>query len=99
NPLPANTGDVLHRYPKVLLPEMNLGQLALLLRGRYLVDVQSVTKVEGMAFRAEELETAIDAALDGSLAQRESEKTTHARSASAVVAGGGADTVTAGANA
>lgn len=44
---------------------MNLGQLALLLRGRYLVDIQSVTKVEGMAFQADEIEAVIDAALDG----------------------------------
>ncbi len=56
NPLPANLGEVLRRYPNVVLPEMNLGQLALLLRGKYLVDVQSVTKVEGMAFLADEVE-------------------------------------------
>ena len=55
NPFPANLGDVLRRYPKVVLPEMNLGQLALLLRGKYLVDVQSVTKVQGMAFLADEV--------------------------------------------
>ncbi len=75
NPLPSNLGDVLTRYPKVVLPEMNLGQLALLLRGTYLVDVQSVTKVAGMAFRADELEEVIDAALDGTLSEIESDKT------------------------
>ena len=48
NPLPRNTGDVLRRYPRVLVPEMNMGQLALVLRGRYLVDVESYTKVDGM---------------------------------------------------
>ena len=53
NPFPANLGEVLRRYPNVVLPEMNLGQLAMLLRGRFLVDVQSVTKVEGMAFLAD----------------------------------------------
>ena len=74
NPLPGNLGDLLHRYPKVVLPEMNLGQLALLLRGRFLVDVQSVTKVTGTAFRAEELEGVIDAALDGTLSENESGK-------------------------
>ena len=47
---------MLNRYAKVVVPEMNLGQLALLLRGKYLVDVQSVTKVEGMAFLADEVE-------------------------------------------
>ena len=92
NPLPANTGEVLRRYPKVVLPEMNLGQLALLLRGRYLVDVQSVTKVEGMAFRADELEAAIDAALDGTLGEKESGKAGFARSAAVSVG-----TVTSGA--
>ena len=55
NPFPANLGDVLRRYPKVVAPEMNLGQLALLLRGKYLVDIQSVTKVQGMAFLADEV--------------------------------------------
>ena len=75
NPLPSNLGDVLTRYPKVVLPEMNLGQLALLVRGTYLVDVQSVTKVAGMAFRADELEEVIDAALDGTLSEIESDKT------------------------
>lgn len=85
NPLPANLGEILRRYPKVVLPEMNLGQLALLLRGRYLVDVQSVTKVEGMAFRADELEAVIAAALDGTLAEKESGKTEFARKAAATV--------------
>ncbi len=56
NPLPANLGDVLARYRTVLVPEMNLGQLALLLRGRYLVDVKSYTKVSGLPFKAEELQ-------------------------------------------
>ena len=53
---------------------MNLGQLALLLRGRYLVDIQSVTKVAGRAFLADELEEVIDAALDGTLRENESGK-------------------------
>jgi 2-oxoglutarate/2-oxoacid ferredoxin oxidoreductase subunit alpha len=56
NPLPANLGEVLARYRTVLLPEMNLGQLALLLRGRYLVDAVSYTKVSGLPFKAEELQ-------------------------------------------
>lgn len=85
NPFPNNLGDVLGRYSKVLTPEMNLGQLALLLRGRYLVDVQAVTKVAGMAFRAEEIEAAIDAALDGTLADIESGKAELVRLAAATV--------------
>jgi 2-oxoglutarate/2-oxoacid ferredoxin oxidoreductase subunit alpha len=56
HPLPANLGDVLARYRTVLVPEMNLGQLALLLRGRYLTDIKSYTKVSGLPFKAEELQ-------------------------------------------
>ncbi|MET0899274.1 MAG: 2-oxoacid:acceptor oxidoreductase subunit alpha [Mycobacterium sp.] len=74
NPFPANLEEVLRAYPKVIAPEMNLGQLSLLLRGRFLVDVQSVTKVQGMAFLADEVEGIIDSALDGTLAQKESDK-------------------------
>ncbi|MET0996137.1 MAG: 2-oxoglutarate ferredoxin oxidoreductase subunit alpha, partial [Mycobacterium sp.] len=85
SPFPANLGDVLRRYPKVVAPEMNLGQLALLLRGRYLVDIQSVTKVEGMAFLADEVEGIIDAALDGTLADKETDKAKFARLAAVIV--------------
>jgi 2-oxoglutarate ferredoxin oxidoreductase subunit alpha len=92
NPFPKNLGDVLRRYPNVVAPEMNLGQLALLLRGRFLVDVQSVTKVEGMAFLADEVEGIIDAALDGTLAEKETDKAKFARLAAAIVdTGVGAD--------
>ncbi|WP_433506269.1 2-oxoacid:acceptor oxidoreductase subunit alpha [Pseudonocardia halophobica] len=56
NPMPRNLGEVLRRYRTVLVPEMNLGQLALLLRGRYLVDAKSYTKVSGLPFKAEELQ-------------------------------------------
>ncbi len=54
-PFPANLGDVLLAYDKVLVPEINLGQLALLLRGRYLTDVISYNRVRGLPFRAAEL--------------------------------------------
>ena len=91
NPFPANLSEVLQHYPKVVAPEMNLGQLALLLRGRYLVDVQSVTKVEGMAFRADEVEGIIAAALDGTLAEKESDKAEFARLAAATVGAGDGD--------
>ncbi|MEE8138108.1 MAG: 2-oxoacid:acceptor oxidoreductase subunit alpha, partial [Thermoanaerobaculia bacterium] len=50
NPFPKNLGEVLSRFDKVMVPEMNMGQLALLLRGRYLVDVISYTKVQGKPF-------------------------------------------------
>ncbi len=56
NPLPGNLGEVLGSYESVLVPEMNLGQLSLLLRGRYLVDAKSYTKVSGLPFKAEELQ-------------------------------------------
>ena len=59
NPFPSNLGDVVTRYPRVIIPEMNLGQLALLVRGRFLVDARSVTKVRGEPFTAGELEQAI----------------------------------------
>jgi len=92
NPMPANLGEVLRSYPHVVVPEMNLGQLALLLRGRFLVDVQSVTKVEGMAFLAEEIEAVIESALDGTLHEKESDKAKFARLAAATVENGvGAD--------
>jgi len=60
NPFPPNLGDVLRRYDKVLLPEINLGQLALLLRGRFLVDVISYNRVRGLPFRAAELAGVIE---------------------------------------
>jgi 2-oxoglutarate ferredoxin oxidoreductase subunit alpha len=66
NPFPRNTGDVLRRYPKVLVPEMNLGQLALLLRARFLVDAVSYTKVRGRPLTAAELEEAILTMTEGS---------------------------------
>ncbi|MFI7028340.1 2-oxoacid:acceptor oxidoreductase subunit alpha [Microbispora rosea] len=59
NPLPANTGEVLRSYDKVLLPEINLGQLAMLLRARYLVDVISYNRVRGLPFKAAELAAVI----------------------------------------
>jgi 2-oxoglutarate ferredoxin oxidoreductase subunit alpha len=59
NPFPRNTEDVVRAYPKVLIPEMNLGQLSLLIRARYLVDAKSFTKVQGAPIFAEELEAAI----------------------------------------
>jgi 2-oxoglutarate/2-oxoacid ferredoxin oxidoreductase subunit alpha len=65
NPFPANLGEVLRRYRTVLVPEMNMGQLALLLRGKYLVDVQSLTQVRGLPFTTVELADAIAAAVQG----------------------------------
>jgi 2-oxoglutarate ferredoxin oxidoreductase subunit alpha len=60
HPLPANLGEVLRRFDRVLVPEMNTGQLAQLLRARYLVDVQSYCKLEGKPLFAAELEAQIE---------------------------------------
>ncbi|HQR26262.1 MAG TPA: 2-oxoacid:acceptor oxidoreductase subunit alpha [Nocardioides sp.] len=59
NPLPHDLGEILHRYDRVLVPEMNLGQLALVLRARYLVDATSYTRVHGLPLKAGELAQAI----------------------------------------
>lgn len=59
NPFPKNTGEVLRAYEQVLIPEMNTGQLALLVRARYLVDAKTYSKVQGVPIFAEELEEAI----------------------------------------
>jgi 2-oxoglutarate ferredoxin oxidoreductase subunit alpha len=61
NPLPGNTGDVLRSFDRVLVPEMNSGQLALLLRGRFLVDIESFSKVQGQPLFAAEIEHEIAA--------------------------------------
>ena len=59
NPLPSNLGEVLKRFDKVLLPELSDGHLAMLLRARYLVDVQMLNKIEGQPFKIAELTEAI----------------------------------------
>src|SRR4051812_11686142 len=59
NPLPANTGDVVRRYHRVVVPEMNLGQLSLIIRARFLVDAIPFTRVRGLPFKSEELADAI----------------------------------------
>ncbi len=59
NPLPSNTGEVLRAFDRVLVPEMNTGQLAMLLRARFLVDVESFCKVEGQPLFAAEIEREI----------------------------------------
>ena len=64
NPFPSNTGDVVKAYPKVLIPEMNLGQLAMLVRARFLVDARTFSKVQGIPIFAEDLEQEIVRLLD-----------------------------------
>ena len=65
NPFPHNTAEVLRRYERVIMPEMNLGQCAMLLRAAYLVDVQSHTAVRGLPFKASELAEVIRTTVDG----------------------------------
>ncbi|MFI0821391.1 2-oxoacid:acceptor oxidoreductase subunit alpha [Streptomyces sp. NPDC021098] len=64
NPFPANLGAVLARYDKVVVPEMNLGQLATLIRAKYLVDARSFTQVRGLPFKAEQLASVLKEAID-----------------------------------
>ena len=64
NPFPANLGDLLAGYDRILVPEMNSGQLAAMLRARYLAPAESLSKVTGQPFRTREIAAAIDAALE-----------------------------------
>ena len=59
NPFPANLGGILKSYDKVLVPEMNLGQLSLLVRAKYLVDAVGYNQVRGLPLKAAELAEAI----------------------------------------
>jgi 2-oxoglutarate ferredoxin oxidoreductase subunit alpha len=63
NPFPANLGDVLKSYDRVLIPEMNLGQLLQLVRAKYLVDAVGYNRVTGKPFKAGEIHDAIEALL------------------------------------
>ena len=65
NPMPRNLGDVLRKFKKVLVPELNTGQLRLLLRGKFLVDARGFNKIFGKPFLVEELEHAIDRMVTG----------------------------------
>jgi 2-oxoglutarate ferredoxin oxidoreductase subunit alpha len=64
NPLPKNLGEVLGRYDKVLVPEMNMGQLVMLLRAKYLVDAHAYNKIQGKPFKKSEIENKIEELLD-----------------------------------
>jgi 2-oxoglutarate ferredoxin oxidoreductase subunit alpha len=63
NPLPRNLGEVIKRYRKVLVPEMNMGQLVMVLRAKYLVDAQGYNKIQGQPFKQAELEAKIEEVL------------------------------------
>ncbi|MGI8576857.1 MAG: 2-oxoacid:acceptor oxidoreductase subunit alpha [Nocardioidaceae bacterium] len=64
NPFPANLGEVLPRYDRVVVPEMNLGQLALLLRAKYLVNVIGYNQVRGVPFTAAELQAVLASTIE-----------------------------------
>jgi 2-oxoglutarate ferredoxin oxidoreductase subunit alpha len=63
NPLPPDLGEILKRYSKVIVPELNFGQLTNLVRGKFLVDARALTKVQGLPFKSREIEAAIEEAL------------------------------------
>jgi 2-oxoglutarate ferredoxin oxidoreductase subunit alpha len=63
NPFPADLGAVLRRYPRILVPELNMGQLSRLVRAEFLVDAKSLCKIQGLPFRTSEIEDAIVEAL------------------------------------
>jgi 2-oxoglutarate ferredoxin oxidoreductase subunit alpha len=63
NPFPRNLGDVLRSYDRVLVPEMNLGQLLKLVRAEFLVDAAGFNRVRGLPFRSDELADAMEAML------------------------------------
>ena len=62
NPLPRDLGDILRRFRRVIVPELNMGQLCRIVRAEYLVDAKSISKVQGLPFTALEIEDAIEAA-------------------------------------
>ncbi|MHB2017387.1 MAG: 2-oxoacid:acceptor oxidoreductase subunit alpha [Candidatus Xenobia bacterium] len=64
NPFPANLADVMRCYDRVLVPEMNLGQLVKLLRAEFLVDARGLNKIQGKPFRVEEITAGIQALLE-----------------------------------
>jgi 2-oxoglutarate ferredoxin oxidoreductase subunit alpha len=64
NPLPRNLGDILKRFKQILVPEMNMGQLLMVLRAKYLVDAQGYNKIQGKPFKQTEIEQKIEEMLD-----------------------------------
>ncbi len=60
NPLPRDLGEVIRRYKKVLVPEMNMGQLLMILRAKYLIDAQGYNKIQGKPFKTSEIEQKIE---------------------------------------
>ena len=55
NPLPPDLGDILSRYKKVLIPELNMGQLIRMIRAEYLIDAEGLNKIQGQPFKVSEI--------------------------------------------
>jgi 2-oxoglutarate ferredoxin oxidoreductase subunit alpha len=64
NPFPANLGDVLQNYKKILIPELNMGQLKMLIRAKYLIDAVGLNKVKGKPFKVVEIMSTIRKEID-----------------------------------
>ena len=64
NPFPSNLGDIVSAYPRVLVPEVNLGQLLKLVRAEFLVDAQGLNKVDGLPFRRVDIRRGIISQLE-----------------------------------
>ena len=65
DPMPKNTGDVLKRFRRVLIPEMNMGQLHTIVRARFLVDAIGLNKIQGKPFMISDIEGKIEELLNG----------------------------------
>jgi 2-oxoglutarate ferredoxin oxidoreductase subunit alpha len=70
NPLPPDLGDILARFERVIVPELNSGQLANVLRARYLIDARPISKVQGLPFKSREIESAIDESIESATASK-----------------------------
>ncbi len=89
NPLPADLGDILKRFKKVLVPELNMGQLRTIIRDKYLVDAIGLNKVQGKPFSVAEVEAKIEELLTGKKADASSHSPPKPKAAMASVSDGG----------
>jgi 2-oxoglutarate ferredoxin oxidoreductase subunit alpha len=64
NPFPRNLGEVLGKFEKVLIPELNTGQLRLLINGQFNINAKGLNKIQGKPFLVEEIERSIESILD-----------------------------------
>ena len=65
NPFPKNLGEILKQHKNIIMPEMNSGQLAMLIRSKFLVDAKSICNLHGRSFFADELADEIEVAMNG----------------------------------